>query len=164
MQNPILVLTASLLLTLATVQASAQSKSPASSPGLNTICIDPGHGGKDPGCVSRDGKKIMEKNNVLSVGLKLRKLLEKGYPDMKVVMTRDKDVFVELNERANIANKANAELFISIHVNAIDPKNNRNWQSVGGYSIHTLGQSRTGRDLYSSNMELCKRENSVILI
>lgn len=144
--------------------AAAQSKTADNKLGLNTICIDPGHGGKDPGCVSRDGRKIQEKDIVLAVGLKLRKLLNEGYPGMKVVMTRDSDRFIELDQRANIANKANSDLFISIHVNAVDPKNNRNWQSVNGYSIHTLGQSRTGADLTSLNMELCKRENSVILL
>ena len=132
--------------------------------GLNTICIDPGHGGHDPGCVSRDGKNVKEKDIVLSVGLKLRKLLNEGYPGMKVVMTRETDKFIELGERANIANRNNSDLFISIHVNAVDPKKNKNWQGVSGFSIHTLGQSRTGSDLLSSNMELCKRENSVILL
>ena len=163
MQNRIAALSAVLLL-LAGGISTAQSKTPAKGLGLNTICIDPGHGGKDPGCVSRDGRKVQEKDIVLAVGLKLRKLLNEGYPGMKVVMTRDSDRFIELNERANIANKANSDLFISIHVNAVDPKNNRNWQSVNGFSLHTLGQSRTGADLQSLNMELCKRENSVILL
>lgn len=132
--------------------------------GLTTICIDPGHGGNDPGCVSRDGKKTAEKNIVLSVGLKVRTLLNERYPEMKVVMTRSEDKFIPLGQRAAIANKANAGLFISIHVNALDPKKNKNYRNVSGFSIHTLGQSRTGADLYSSNMELCKRENSVILM
>lgn len=132
--------------------------------GLTTICIDPGHGGNDPGCVSRDGKKTAEKSIVLSVGLKVRTLLKERYPDMKVVMTRSEDKFIPLGERAAIANKANAGLFISIHVNALDPRKNKNYRNVSGFSIHTLGQSRTGADLYSSNMELCKRENSVILM
>lgn len=132
--------------------------------GLTTICIDPGHGGNDPGCVSRDGKKTAEKTIVLSVGLKVRTLLNERYPDMKVVMTRSEDKFIPLGQRAAIANKANAGLFISIHVNALDPKKNKNYRNVSGFSIHTLGQSRTGADLYSSNMELCKRENSVILM
>lgn len=162
-QNHIIAL-ASALFILGSYASTAQTKSTSNALGLNTICIDPGHGGKDPGAVSRDGKKTQEKDIVLSVGLKLRKLLNEGYPGMKVVMTRDSDKFIELNERANIANKANSDLFISIHINAVDPKNNRSWQTVSGYSIHTLGQSRTGADLQSMNMELCKRENSVILM
>lgn len=132
--------------------------------GLTTICIDPGHGGADAGCVSRDGKNVKEKDIVLSVGLKVREMLGKCYPGMKVVMTRSDDTFIPLGERAAKANKANSGLFISIHVNAVDPRRNKNYRNVNGFSIHTLGQSRTGADLYSSNMELCKRENSVILM
>ncbi|MCQ2135033.1 MAG: N-acetylmuramoyl-L-alanine amidase [Bacteroidales bacterium] len=162
-QNHICALACALSM-LGSFASTAQTKTSSNALGLNTICIDPGHGGKDPGAVSRDGKKVQEKDIVLSVGLKLRKLLNEGYPGMKVVMTRDSDKFIELNERANIANKANADLFISLHINAVDPKNNRNWQSVSGFSLHTLGQSRTGADLQSMNMELCKRENSVILM
>ncbi len=147
---------------LTAIDAFPQSK--ATPQGLDVICIDPGHGGHDPGCVSRDGKRVQEKDIVLSIGLKLRNYLKEGYPDMKVVMTRDSDKFIELGERAAIANRNGAKLFISIHINSVDPKRNSKWQGVNGFSIHTLGQSRTGRDLYSSNMELCKRENSVILM
>lgn len=143
---------------------SASSQDKKGSLGLSVICLDPGHGGNDPGCVSRDGTKIREKDIVLSVGLKVRKLLGECYPDLNVVMTRSDDTFIPLGKRADIANKAGAGLFISIHVNAVDPKKNKNYKSVNGFSIHTLGQSRTGADLYSSNMELCKRENSVILM
>ncbi|MBR1871886.1 MAG: N-acetylmuramoyl-L-alanine amidase [Bacteroidales bacterium] len=133
-------------------------------PVLKTICIDAGHGGKDSGCISRDGKKIKEKDITLAIALKVRDLVNQSYPSVKVVMTRDKDSYPTLQERALKANKANADLFISIHVNSVDPKKNKNWAGVSGFSVHTLGQSRTGRDLFSSNMELCKRENSVILL
>jgi N-acetylmuramoyl-L-alanine amidase len=143
---------------------SSRGQQRAKTPGLNVICIDPGHGGHDPGCVSRDGKNVKEKDIVLSVGLKLRKYLNEGYPDMKVVMTRETDTFIELGERAAIANRNDANLFISIHINSVDPKKNSKWAGVSGFSVHTLGQSRTGRDLYSSNMDLCRRENSVILL
>ncbi len=143
---------------------SSRGQQRAKAPGLNVICIDPGHGGHDPGCVSRDGKNVKEKDIVLSVGLKLRKYLNDGFPEMKVVMTRDTDKFIELGERAAIANRNNANLFISIHINSVDPKKNSKWAGVSGFSVHTLGQSRTGRDLYSSNMDLCRRENSVILL
>lgn len=157
-----IVLSLAILLYATCFSASSQDKK--GSLGLSVICLDPGHGGNDPGCVSRDGTKIREKDIVLSVGLKVRKLLEECYPDLKVVMTRSDDTFIPLGNRADIANKAGAGLFISIHVNAVDPKKNKNYKSVNGFSIHTLGQSRTGADLYSSNMELCKRENSVILM
>lgn len=150
------------MMSVGLLQASAQDK--GGKLGLTTICIDPGHGGADPGCVSRDGKSVKEKDIVLSVGLKVREMLGECYPGMKVVMTRSDDTFIPLGERAAKANKANSGLFISIHVNAVDPKRNKNYKSVSGFSIHTLGQSRTGADLYSSNMELCKRENSVILM
>lgn len=164
MRNPqTYILSAMILLLLGTgMEAAAQNK--AKGLELNTICIDPGHGGHDAGCISRDGTKTMEKNIVLGIGLKLRDLLKEGYPGMKVVMTRSDDRFIQLGERAAIANRNNSGLFVSIHVNSVDPKNNRNWKSVTGFSVHCLGQSRTGSDLFTSNMNLVKRENSVILL
>lgn len=150
-----------LALALTCIQATAQS---GKGQGLTTLCIDPGHGGKDPGCISRDKQKTKEKDIALGISLKVRDLIREKHPDVKVVMTRDKDTYPELKERATKANKAGADLFISIHVNSLDPKKNKNYASVSGFSVHTLGQSRTGRDLFNSNMELCKRENSVILL
>ena len=82
---------------------------------LKTIVIDAGHGGKDPGC---NGVIHKEKDVSLAVALKLGKLIEENYKDIKVIYTRTTDVFVELEERAQIANKAKADLFISIHCNA----------------------------------------------
>jgi N-acetylmuramoyl-L-alanine amidase len=123
------------------------------------VVIDPGHGGKDPGCVSRD-KKTYEKDIVLDVGLRLREKIQAAFPDVKVVMTREDDTFVELENRAVTANKADANLFISIHVNAVDKGTTAN-----GYSIHTLGQSaKKGNDLFSKNLDLVKRENAVIML
>ncbi len=81
------------------------------------MVIDPGHGGKDPGAVGSSSK---EKDIVLSVGLKVGKLIEENHPDVKVLYTRNTDRFVELNQRAEIANKSHADLFISIHCNALD--------------------------------------------
>ena len=147
-----------MLLALAGFCAGAQA------PGLKTVCIDAGHGGKDSGCISRDALKTKEKDITLGIALKLRDLIKEQHPDVTVVMTRDSDSYPALDQRAKTANKAGADLFISIHVNSLDPKKNKNYASVSGFSIHTLGQSRTGRDLFSSNMELCKRENSVILL
>ena len=126
---------------------------------LKTVVIDPGHGGKDAGCVSRD-KKTYEKNITLDIGLRLRDKIQAAYPDVKVIMTRSDDHFVELENRAVTANKAGADLFISIHVNSVEKGTTAN-----GYSIHCLGQShRKGTDLYSKNLDLVKRENSVILL
>ena len=126
--------------------------------GLKTVCIDAGHGGHDPGCISAD-KKTQEKALTLSIAQKLAAEIRKKNPDVKVVMTRDSDKYVTLNDRADIANKAGADLFISIHINAAANK------SASGFSVHCLGQSSVkGRDLFSNNMEIVKRENSVILL
>lgn len=124
---------------------------------LDAICLDPGHGGKDPGCVAKDGTR--EKDIVLSIGLKVREMLNKECPGMKVLMTRSDDSFIELAQRANIANRNGAKLFLSLHINAVDPKLNKNYASVSGFSVHTMGKSKT-----ESNMEMVKRENSVILL
>ena len=124
---------------------------------VKTIVIDPGHGGHDAGCISRD-KKTYEKNLTLSISKKLKEKILKKYPDVRVIMTRDDDRYITLSDRADIANNNSADLFISVHINAQDGGTNAN-----GYSIHCLGQSsRKGNDLFSKNLELCKRENSVI--
>jgi len=132
--------------------------------GLTTVVLDPGHGGKDPGCISQDGKTT-EKFIVLDIAKRLRNKINAEIPSVKVIMTRSDDRFIELKERADIANRNNADLFISIHVNAVDTKKNKNWRNVKGFSIHALGRYNSrGSDLYSMNMDLCKRENSVILM
>ncbi|MBP3256955.1 MAG: N-acetylmuramoyl-L-alanine amidase [Bacteroidales bacterium] len=126
---------------------------------LKTVVIDAGHGGKDAGCVSRD-KKTFEKNITLDIAKRLAQKISASYPDVTVKMTRSSDTFVELENRAVIANKAGANLFISIHVNSV-----AKGTSAHGFSIHCLGQSaRKGNDLYSKNLDLVKRENSVIML
>ncbi|MBQ3989386.1 MAG: N-acetylmuramoyl-L-alanine amidase, partial [Bacteroidales bacterium] len=115
--------------------------------GLSVVVIDPGHGGKDPGAV---GKTAKEKDIVLSVALKLGNLIKKNYPNVKVLYTRDKDVFVELNERANVANRNNADLFISIHVNSVD----------GNTSSHGTETFVMGLHKNDANLAVAKRENS----
>jgi N-acetylmuramoyl-L-alanine amidase len=154
--RPVLTLLAA---TLLAIPVPAQNGKGSASVKLRTVVIDPGHGGKDPGCVSRD-KKTYEKDIVLDVGLRLRDKIQAAFPDVTVVMTRDDDTFVELENRAVIANQASANLFISIHVNAVEKGT-----SANGYSIHTLGQSaKKGNDLFSKNLDLVKRENSVIML
>ena len=126
---------------------------------LSTIVIDPGHGGNDPGCISLD-KKTREKDIALDIAKRLEKKIHESLPGVKVVLTRSNDTFVTLSGRADIANDINADLFISVHVNA-----QAKGTTASGYSIHCLGQSsREGNDLFSKNLELCTRENSVILL
>ena len=126
---------------------------------LSTIVIDPGHGGHDSGCISLD-KKTYEKNIALDISKRLAKKINESLPGVKVVLTRSDDTFVTLSGRADIANDINADLFISVHVNA-----QAKGTSASGYSIHCLGQSsREGNDLFSKNLDLIKRENSVILL
>ena len=125
---------------------------------LSTVVIDPGHGGKDAGCISPSGK-TMEKTVVLDIATRLAGKIREGYPDVKVIMTRKDDRFVELQGRADIANHGKANLFISIHVNSVDGKRN----GPNGYSVHILGQyTSRNRDLYAGNMDVVRRENSVI--
>ena len=125
-------------------------------PSLKTVVIDAGHGGKDSGCVSADGKTL-EKNYTLEVAKALASKIRAGYPDVNVILTRSEDVYITLEKRTDIANKSNADLFISLHVDATQSK------SANGFSVFVMGQS-SKRDLYASNMEVCKRENSVVLL
>ena len=125
---------------------------------LRTVVIDPGHGGKDPGSVSRDNKTL-EKNLTLSISKKFADKIRAKYPDVKVVLTRDKDEYLTLVDRAKIANNLHADLFISIHINAVEAG------SANGFSSHILGQSsKKDRDLYRNNFDECVRENSVVLL
>lgn len=133
-------------------------QAPAQTLRLSTVCIDPGHGGTDPGAVSKDGKSY-EKTFTLDIAKRLSEKINSECPGVKVVMTRSSDKTVALGDRAAIANKAGADLFISIHINSC-PKTGPN-----GYSVHVLGQSsKKDRDLFAYNMDVCKRENSVILL
>lgn len=116
------------------------------------VVIDPGHGGNDPGAIGTRGN---EKNINLNVARKLGRLIEDNCNDTKVVYTRKSDIFVPLHRRAEIANNAKANLFISIHTNAVAKKNSY----VKGTETYTLGLHRT-----EENLEVAKKENSVILI
>lgn len=117
---------------------------------ISVVVIDPGHGGKDPGTI---GGTIEEKTVVLDIAMRLGDYIQANYPDIKVVFTRKTDVFVPLIKRADIANKANADLFISIHANAVNQK------VVQGTETFVLGQHRS-----EDNLEVAKKENSVILL
>jgi N-acetylmuramoyl-L-alanine amidase len=116
-----------------------------------TVVIDAGHGGHDPGALGKRGK---EKNINLSVALKLGELIRKNCSDVRVVYTRKTDVFIPLDRRAQIANNAKADLFISVHTNSV-----AKGSTVRGAETYTLGLHRT-----TENLEVAKKENSVILI
>ena len=117
--------------------------------GLKKVIIDAGHGGKDPGAIGATGVK--EKNIVLSIAKLAGSYIEKNYPDVEVIYTRSTDVFLELHERSTIANKNNADLFISIHANsAASP-------DAHGTETYVLGLHKT-----EANLDVAKRENSVI--
>ncbi|MCF0223275.1 MAG: N-acetylmuramoyl-L-alanine amidase [Fibrobacter sp.] len=117
---------------------------------VRTIVIDPGHGGKDSGAL---GKKAQEKDIVLTIGKLLRKELEKD--GFNVKMTREKDVFIELGERANLANRWDGDLFISLHCNAIDASAERKKQ-IKGYHVYVLRAPESEEDI-----AIARRENKV---
>lgn len=116
---------------------------------IKTVVIDPGHGGKDPGC---NGHHSNEKTVCLNMALLLGDMIKKNYPDVKVIYTRDKDVFVELDERAKIANRNNADLFICIHANSAGP-------AAYGAETYVLGLHKT-----ESQQKIAERENATIYL
>jgi len=113
-----------------------------------TLVIDAGHGGKDPGAV---GKFSKEKDLNLKLALKVGELIKEQYPDVKVVYTRSTDVFIPLQERSNIANKSNADLFMSIHTNSSESKDPK------GVETFILGTERM-----EANLDVAMRENAVM--
>jgi N-acetylmuramoyl-L-alanine amidase len=116
---------------------------------IKTVVIDAGHGGHDPGC---HGASNNEKEVCLSMALKLGALIKERYPDVKVIYTRTTDVFVELAERANIANRNNADLFICIHANAGST-------TAYGSETYVLGLHRT-----DAQQKVAERENASIAL
>lgn len=118
-----------------------------------TVVIDAGHGGHDHGAVDNGAT---EKTINLGVAKKLASLVRKKLKDVKVVMTRDDDTFISLQERANIANRNKGNLFISIHTNSVD-KSNPNRKTVAGTSVYALGPQKD-----ANNLKVAQRENSVI--
>jgi N-acetylmuramoyl-L-alanine amidase len=115
---------------------------------LKKVVIDAGHGGHDPGCIS---KNLKEKDVTLAVALKLGKQIETNFPEVEVVYTRKTDVFIPVDERTKIANKAEADLFISIHVNA-----NPSTKPFGA-ETYVMGLSKS-----ANNLDVAMRENAVI--
>ncbi len=117
-------------------------------PGIDKVVIDPGHGGKDPGAVYRT---VKEKDINLSVALQLGALINKHYPSVEVIYTRSTDLFIPLGERADKANKAGADLFISIHVNSAAST------SARGTETFVMGMDKAGK-----NLEIAMKENDVV--
>ena len=118
-----------------------------------TVVIDAGHGGKDVGAL---GNKVREKDVNLAVALALGDMINSRMKDVNVVYTRSTDKYLTLQERAQVANKAKGNLFISIHCNSID-KRNKNRKTINGASTYTLGLHKS-----DDNLEVAMRENSVI--
>tara|TARA_B100000965_G_scaffold162524_1_gene135381 strand:- start:2956 stop:4110 length:1155 start_codon:yes stop_codon:yes gene_type:complete len=120
---------------------------------IKTIVIDPGHGGKDSGTMGTKRFRVYEKHVALAVSLKLGKYISETFPEVEVIYTRDSDIFLELNERTEIANKSNADLFISIHCDGFtNPK-------PSGASVFVMGMSKL-----KANMDVAMRENSAIYL
>ena len=118
---------------------------------LRKIVLDAGHGGYDTGCQTEHG---VEKNNTLAITKRLGALINGRYPDIEIIYTRDKDEFIELNKRADIANKAKADLFISIHCNSTDEGS-----GASGTETYVLGNHRK-----DDNFAVARRENQSILL
>ena len=122
-----------------------------------TLVIDPGHGGRDHGAA---GVYSKEKDLVLKFALAFGQMVERNCPDVRVIYTRKTDVFIPLGRRAEIANKNHADLFISIHINALS-----GGRRVRGLQTYTLGRGQnTGQKGIMENLEVAKRENSVIFL
>ena len=118
---------------------------------IRTVVIDAGHGGRDPGCL---GSSSREKHIVLGIAQKFAAVLEQAYPELEIILTRNEDVFIPLHERAAIANRARADLFISIHANFMPGS-----QATRGSETYVMGLHTA-----EHNLNVAKRENEAILL
>jgi N-acetylmuramoyl-L-alanine amidase len=139
-----------LILIVISFSTYGQHKNNVSNFRVKTVVIDAGHGGKDPGAVNG---KTYEKDITLAIALKLGRLIKSNLKDIRVIYTRDTDEFIELYERANIANRNKANLFISIHCNT-GPL-----ETMMGTETYAMGIEKN-----KSNLEVSKRENSVVML
>ncbi len=128
---------------------------------LSRVVIDAGHGGHDSGCL---GSKSKEKDIALKIALKLGAYIEENFPDVKVIYTRNKDVFVELHERATIANNAKADLFICIHANSACYFDKKKKKELCNKLTHGAETWVMGLNKSEANLEVSKRENEVVLL
>jgi N-acetylmuramoyl-L-alanine amidase len=115
---------------------------------IKTVVIDAGHGGKDIGC---HGKRSKEAHIALAVAMTVGQKIKDRMPDVKIIYTRDKDEFIELHDRAGVANKNNADLFISIHCNSAP-------SHIFGSETYTMGLHKT-----EDNLQVSQRENESVL-
>jgi N-acetylmuramoyl-L-alanine amidase len=145
-----LLLLAITLLNFSGVEYPEIKKSAPAGSKVSVVVIDPGHGGKDPGT---SGKKIKEKEVSLKIALLLGNYIEKNLPNVKVIYTRKDDRYLDLNQRAEIANKSKADVFVCIHANSA-PR-----AEVHGTETYVMGLHKT-----EQNFEVSKRENSVMML
>jgi N-acetylmuramoyl-L-alanine amidase len=149
------------LITLCALPYNTYAQTTSGHPGLKTVVIDPGHGGKDPGALGKSSK-VHEKDIVLAVSKKLGEKIKAAYPGVKVIYTRSDDRFIGLHDRAMVARRNNADLFISIHCNGSSSADAK------GTSVHILGQNSNNKknktDYFERNMSVAQRENAVIVL
>lgn len=155
MFRKLIVFTLSLFLAAIAVEGASPSKGAKKKADEFVVVIDAGHGGKDYGAI---GAKTNEKSINLGVAKRVRDILAEEAPEIKIVMTRSTDKFVTLSGRADIANKAGGDLFVSIHTNSVDKKN-PNRRNVAGASVYTLGLGRS-----DENLAVAMRENAVMTL
>ncbi|MCU0609571.1 MAG: N-acetylmuramoyl-L-alanine amidase [Chitinispirillaceae bacterium] len=141
-----------------TIAAAAVTRAPESiidmqAQSIKTIVIDPGHGGRDPGAIGSAG--IREKDVVLEIALALQKAFS-AHKGLRVLLTRDRDVFIPLAQRTRMANEWKADLFISIHANAV-PGNKKKKETISGHKVYFLSQAKNEEDKLAA-----MRENAVI--
>ena len=159
--NKAVILYILLLISFVVPAHQVKCQNPSKELGLKTVVIDPGHGGKDPGCLGKT-RKTDEKHIALSIALGFGDRIKAAYPDVKVVYTRSTDVHLSLKERANIGKKNNPDLFVSIHCNSVPSS------KAYGAAAYILGPKSNNpenkNDYFAMGQTVAQRENSVMLL
>ena len=159
--NKAVILYILLLISFVVPVHQVKCQNPSKELGLKTVVIDPGHGGKDPGCLGKT-RKTDEKHIALSIALGFGDRIKAAYPDVKVVYTRSTDVHLSLKERANIGKKNNPDLFVSIHCNSVPSS------KAYGAAAYILGPKSNNpenkNDYFAMGQTVAQRENSVMLL